>query len=485
MSFNPEESIQALCDDFQTLVAFATDEQGRAAQAVEAHLFNNLLKMGAQLLRLYFESQAAQQSKDPVPQADGVPLRYHGKRRRSYFSVFGKIHFERAYFYAAGAGGSTPLDDQLELPQACYSALLCDWACFAVTDQSYEASAALLAHILGVRLPKLAIEQIVARQAAAVAAFYAQKPPPKPEEEGPILVVQADGKGVPMRAPASQQVRRGKGDKRTKKKEAVVTALYSVDRYRRTPQQVAATLMRQGPQDDTVSRPVPEDKHLWATLSGKDAALVQLAQQAQRRDGAHIVDRVALTDGAIALQQRVAAQFPEFTLVLDVIHAVEYLWKAANALLGERHARRPQWVSQHLEAILSGEVAQVIAQLEHDLASRRLSVRRREAVETTIGYYRRNAGHMRYDVYLRRGWPIASGVVEGACRHLVKDRMEQSGMRWSREGAQHVLDLRAVRLNGDWSRYQGYLRQRKRAPYPEEAHVTPLVSEQPELRCAA
>lgn len=485
MSFNPEESIQALYHDFQTLVDFATDEQARTAKDVEAHLFSNLLKLGAHLLKLYFEGQAAQQSKDPLPQTDAPPLRYHGRRRRSYFSVFGKIHFTRAYFWAVGQGGATPLDDQLDLPEDCYSALLCDWACFAVTEQSYGASGALLEHILGVRLPKLSLEQIAARQAASVTTFYEHKPPPKPEEEGSILVVQADGKGVPMLAPALEQVRRSKGDKRTKKKEAVVTTLYSVDRYRRTPQQVANALMRQGEQGDTASRPVPQSKHLWATLSGKDAALAQLAEQAQRRDGAHIVDRVALSDGAIALQQRMAAHFPSFTLVLDLIHAVEYLWKAANALRGEHHPKRAHWVAQHLEALLSGEVAQVIADLEGDLASRRLSASRRKVVETTIGYYRRNAPYMRYAMYLRRGWPIASGVVEGACRHLVKDRMEQSGMRWSRAGAQSVLDLRAVRLNGDWALYQGYLQQRKRPHCPDEALVRPMVPEQPELRCAA
>lgn len=485
MSFNPEDSIQALYDDFQTLVDFATDAPSRSAKDVEAHFFKNLLKMGAHLLQLYFESQAAQQSKDPLPQSEGTPLRYHGQRRRSYFSVFGKIHFERAYFYTAGAAGATPLDEALDLPAHCYSALLEDWACFAVTEQSYGASQALLSHILGVRLPKLALEHLTVRAAAPVAAFYAHKPPPKPEEEGAILVVQADGKGVPMVAPALAQTRRSKGDKRTKKKEALVTALYSVDRYRRSPQQVLAALMRQGEQGDVSARPEPKDKHLWATLSGKDVALKHLAHQARRRDGDHIIDRVALSDGAIGLQQRIETHFPCFTLVLDLIHAVEYLWKAANALKGEQHPERIGWVKQHLEALLSGQVKSVIVALEGELACGDLSATKQEAVETTIGYYRRNARYMRYDVYLRRGWPVASGVIEGACRHLVKDRMEQAGMRWGLEGAQAVLDLRAVRLNGDWSAYQGYLQQRKRTSPQQGAACTLVATVQPELRRAA
>lgn len=480
MAFNPEESIQALCHDFQTLIDFTSDPQQHTVRDVEAHLFSNLLKLGARLMQVFFESQAQRQSTAPLAQADGPPLRYHGKRQRSYFSVFGKIHFERAYFYRPGGPGAVPLDHQLDLPDHCYSPLLCDWASFAATERSYGASQALFEHLLQLRLPKLALERIVGEQAAQVEAFYAQKPPPKPAQEGTILVVQADGKGVPMRGPAHPSARRGKGDKRTKKKEALVTALYSIDPYRRSPAQVTAALMRQTGLEPPQARPSPQGKQVWATLSGKDTALAHLRRQAKRRAGEHVVDRVALTDGAIALQQRMQTHFPDYTLVLDIIHAVEYLWKSANALKGERDPARTAWVQAHLERLLSGQIAEVITALEAEVADGALEASARAVVETTLGYYRRNAPYMRYAVYLRRGWPIASGVVEGACGYLVKDRMEQSGMRWSQEGAQSVLDLRAVRVNGDWSAYQSYLH--RQAACEDE---TACSREQDELRLAA
>jgi hypothetical protein len=59
------------------------------------------------------------------------------------------------------------------------------------------------------------------------------------------------------------------------------------------------------------------------------------------------------------------------------------------------------------------------------------------------GYLENNAHRMHYDVYLAAGYPIASGVIEGACRHFIKDRMERSGMRWTIERAQAMLDVRS------------------------------------------
>jgi len=79
-----------------------------------------------------------------------------------------------------------------------------------------------------------------------------------------------------------------------------------------------------------------------------------------------------------------------------------------------------------------------------------------KALATVIGYLENNREFMRYDVYLAAGYPIGSGVAEGACRHLVKDRLEQTGMRWARDGAQAMLYVRATYLNGDWEAFQDY-----------------------------
>ena len=199
------------------------------------------------------------------------------------------------------------------------------------------------------------------------------------------------------------------------------------------------------------------------TAPRRGVALARLADRALRRDGPQIVDRVALTDGAHALQDQMRAALPDHTLVLDIIHAVEYLWTAANALLGERHPDRTAWVRTHLLALLRGQLDTVIDALTTEAAEPDLAATKRDAVAVTIAYYRRNAPFMRYDQHLARGWPIGTGVIESACGHLVKDRMQQAGMRWTKDGAHAILDLRAIRLTNDWDAYWAFHRQRQHA----------------------
>ena len=180
-----------------------------------------------------------------------------------------------------------------------------------------------------------------------------------------------------------------------------------------------------------------------------------------QRDEPHIRARVALTDGAESLQQHMITAFPEHTLILDIIHASEYLWATATGLLGETSPLRTPWVAMKLDLLLTGQVGRLIAQLTAEATSATWTETQRTAIQRTIGYYVRHRAYMQYDRYLAQGWPIGTGVVEGACGHLVKDRMEQAGMRWTQDGAQAILDLRAVRINGDWDAYWQFHRQQQ------------------------
>jgi hypothetical protein len=457
MPSNSEVIVQQLHTDFHALLAYVSGPEAhiQTASSVELALFRRLLALGAALLKLFFLTRAAQRPAAPVT-ASRTHLRSHDQRPISSYSVFGKLQFARHYFIAPGHRGVCPLDAELSLPEHCYSDLLRDWATFATTDAAYRESQTTLERILGLSLSVQALETSVADTAQDILAFYDQPPTPAaPAARGPILVVQADGKGVPLvqSLPTAPLGRLGKGQKRSKKKEAVVTTCYTIAPYRRTPQDVVAALMRDPEQRDPPTRPRPIAKEVHATLEGKQVAMQRLATRVSQRLGPQIQERVALTDGAEALQERLLAQFPEHTLVLDIIHATEYRWDAANALLGETAPERTAWVRGHLEQVLRGRTEDVVTALEQIADDPGRSATQRTAVRTTAGYYRRNQPYMHYDVYLARGWPIGTGVVEGACGHLVKDRMEQAGMRWTQAGAQAVLDLRAVRLNGDWDAY--------------------------------
>jgi hypothetical protein len=306
MPSTAEPMIAQVQQQFQELVAYVTGPETRSSTAyeVELALFRRLLALGAALLRLFFVTRAAARPTGPVYSPDGTPLAYHDRRRTTYYSVFGKLAFHRPAYTAPGQPVRCPLDAALSLPARCYSDLLREWMAYGTTDEAYRETQTLLARILGLPLSVQALETTVAEDAVDVAAFYDRPPDPAaPASAGPLLVAQADGKGVPLvpAQPVPRPARRGRG-RPPASKEAIVTALYSIAPYPRTPEDVVAALLREADPPDPPARPRPISKEVRATLDGKEAVLTRLAQRAAQRDGAHIRHRVALTDGAEALQ---------------------------------------------------------------------------------------------------------------------------------------------------------------------------------------
>lgn len=479
MTSNPEMIIQDVRQEFEMLLDFVTGEQAHQATAdqIERGLFKLLLAMGAKLLGLFFVIRSEACSRAPIQNASGAILPYERDTKRVYYSIFGKLPLYRPYFYKKEVGGETPLDVALGLGEDRYSDLLREVADYLGVYNVYHKSGDILARLLGLKVSTGAIESNIADDAADVASYYAQKPPPKPTEEAEILVIQADGKGVPMvlEEPAEPQLRLGKGQKRGRKKEAMVTSVYTIAAHSRTPQAVVDSFFQPNPAAGQEHTPScrPQHKHIWATLDGKDAALARLAQQVASREGAHIVDRVALCDGYEPLQTRMTKQFPDFTLILDFIHADEYLWDVVNVLLGEQNPHRLEWMAQYTLKILSSQTQAVIATFQQMAQDKQYTAKQRTQLAKTATYFQRNLPYMDYHTYLKRGWPIASGVIEGACRHFVKDRCELSGMRWTQTGVENLLRLRAVAENGDWDEYHQFRKRQRHTrlygqPYPEQ-----------------
>lgn len=465
MSFNTEEIVQNIRVEFEFMLQEVQESDERTADDMERTLFKQMLGLGARLMLLFFRVRAAASPHTPIETEKGDELPYHSEKKRDYYSIFGKLPLERPYFYASGLSGTSPLDRELSLGDDCYSDLVREMAEYLGVDVPFAKVSQFFVRLLGQSLSTQAVSSMVWEDASDVEQYYAQKPAPAAADEAAILVVQADGKGVPMvrETAAVAKTRLGKGEKRSKKKEAIVTASYSIAPHPRTPEDVVASFFH--PQE--TQRPVsdrrirPQNKHVWATLAGKDAALQRLANHAERRDGDHIEQRVALTDGCDALQKRVEKHLSGYTLVLDFVHASEYLWNAANPLFGEKSPRRDRWVEHQAGQILSGHTDKVIADLQTLLHAPKRTKAQRTALTATITYFQRNKPYMHYDQYLAQGWPIASGVIEGACRHFVKDRCELSGMRWTQEGAENLLRLRAVAENGDWDDYHQFRKQQR------------------------
>jgi hypothetical protein len=499
MTSNSQEIIQEVHKEFDMLLEFVTGEQARTATAdqIEHGLFKLLLSLGAKLLTLFFVTRSQACSREPLQTQEGRTLPYHEDRKRIYFSIFGRIPIWRPYFYQRGGPGQSPLDAELSLGSDRYSDLLREMAEFLSVYVVYHKTTDILKRLLELTLSARTLQQTIADDAANVEAYYDQKPAPCPSSEAEILVIQADGKGIPMvlDRPTQPKVRLGKGQKRGRKKEAVVTSVYTIAATSRTPEEVVASFFDQDqadePQKTTQKRPQPRNKLVWATLQGKDTALDRLARQVTPRQGEHIQDKVALCDGCEALQSRLETRFPDFTLILDFIHANEYLWGVANSLLGEANEQRLAWMSAHTLRMLSGETEQLVAdfrQLAHDPQTN--SAQRKQLIKTAT-YFERNLPYMDYPTYLTNGWPIASGVIEGACRHFVKDRFELSGMRWTQDGAENLLRLRAVAENGDWDAYHTFRKHKRHirlygSPFPNHPATeiqalvrTPLTPTQP------
>ena len=205
-------------------------------------------------------------------------------------------------------------------------------------------------------------------------------------------------------------------------------------------------------------RPRPRAKRVWASLEREAWEVVADATlEAEHRDPEHVRPWVVLVDGAemqlANARAAAAARGVEVTVIVDIIHVVEYVWKAAHAFHRAASPELACWAWTRVQRILEGQARTVASSMRRAATVAGLSPEARKPVDTCAGYLRKYAQYLQYDRYLAAGYPIATGVVEGACRHLVRDRMELTGARWRLAGAEAVLKLRALRASGDFDAY--------------------------------
>jgi hypothetical protein len=393
-----------------------------------------------------------------VQRPDG-PVRHGYKRRhtRPVLTLFGEVRVTRMSYGAPGAAAIHPLDRQLRLPGRTWSYECQRRLLRAVVCSPFDEAISFFAEMSGTAVPKRSAEQLVREAAVDFDAFYAQRPAAavKPAR-GEILVAAIDCKGIPMVKPERtlRVVRRGKGQKANKKRMATVAAVHNQTPVLRTPQQVLDSLFLTDGRPDRQARPRPGHKRVWASLTAdKDTFINDVKAEMTRRDPRRRRTWVIVTDGERALQHRVADSFQSVTLILDYLHVAEKLWKAAHALYREGSPDAQAFVYQRAKRILEGHVDQVVKGLKLIITKRKLTGSKAKTLSDVAAYYRRNRERMRYDTYLANGWPIASGSVEGACKNLIRDRFERSGMRWTPETAEALLKLRALHLSNDFDAY--------------------------------
>jgi hypothetical protein len=459
------------------LTGFVSDaaRDGLPAHELERGVWQYLLRLGHELQGQYFALAGDGDCGETLKLADGrLVKRLPEPHSRPYQSIFGDFTLERVV-YGTREGQrieAVPLDARLGLPEERCSYLLRDWNQALVVENPYGQVDAVLERILGLKQSVASLETMTRTLAGAVAGYEATRPAPAPATGEQIVVLSADGKGVPLRKPADAPAiaahDHARGPKPDRKKMAVLGAAYQIDPHVRTPLAVVEALFRDPtvpPARPEARRPVPQQKRVCAVLPVAAAVAEALAPprpvevvfpwlqaEARHRDPDHQHPWVLLMDGQPSLWETAAATLGEAPRVeiLDLLHATGYLWEAVHLFHAPGSVMAQKWMKVLTLGLLRGMGTGVIGWLQHLAAQNELPAATRTRLAQIHDYFDRHRDRIHYHRYLAAGYPIASGVIEGACRHVVKDRMERAGMHWTLPGAQALLHLRCVALNDEW-----------------------------------
>lgn len=429
--------------------------------------------------RLDLQACREQRVAGGVSGADGVVrTRAESGRTRALSTVFGTVTVSRIAYRACGVPSLHPADAVLSLPVGKHSHGLRRLAAIEAARGSYEQATAAVERATGVRLGKRQLEQLAQSAAVDVPGFYAQiERETCPDTD--ILVLTFDGKGVVMRpgalraatAKAAKAAGRGKlatrlspGEKNGRKRMAEIAGVYDI-----TPEPRTAAEIITRPTKDRSGKPGPGEKKRprargkWLTASVTDdipAVVAAGFDEAARRDPDHRRPWVALVDGNTtqfeAIKAEAARRTVTVTIVVDFVHVLEYLWKAAWSFFDTGDPDAETWVADQATKILEGKATGVAAGIRRRATRFGYSTAERKNADTAADYLTRKKPYLDYHKALAEGWPIATGVIEGACRHIVKDRMDITGARWGLTGAEAVLTLRAILANGDFHDYWAY-----------------------------
>jgi hypothetical protein len=484
-------------ENFEKLLFDVENLPTSDAAAAERAILRWVLALGLQLLKRFFIRCDDEVRKAGAPMdSSGRKAAFKGRSNRLYQSVFGMIDIARNKYYSVDDKSMCPLDAKLNLPAGQLSFVLSDWLGSTACEEDFRESTALLNKVLGLDLNHMQSHRNLKLLGAEVGGYYAEKGPPDAQTEGSYLAIEVDGKGVrvvePERAEATaavegEKARLMKGQKRGHKRIATLALMFSFNPFPRTKEEMLKTLHKKWTKEESAvhmevvkelgERPrEARNTHCMAFLLDQAEAIAYGVRNLMLRDLSGEKPIIALVDGGNGLEDAIRNGLETEgmghrleAVILDIIHVIEYLWVAANAILGENAHNRLKWIETHILMILDSKVAEVVDVLQkhHDKAGTTKSACK--AIMRTIHYYQNHGHKMDYKDYLAKGFPISTGLVEGACGHLVKDRMERSGMQWTIEGAQAELDARAVKRNGDWDHFIHKIEEANRERYDSYA----------------
>jgi hypothetical protein len=475
-----DDGYGASCAMFGTVVAFLDSEE--AASLEHAELEDQLAQRSRELFCCLFQDHLDRRAQreprlEGVADAEGVGRpSVEAGHHRQLATIFGDVDVERLAYRCRGRANLHPADAALNLPAERYSHGLRRLAAIEASRGSFGDAVDAIARATGQHVGKRQVEELTRRAAVDIDDFYTAISR-EPAGDGDMLVISVDGKGIVMRPdslrPATEKAaarattklktRLSKGEQPNRKRLATVGAVYDTTPVPRQPTDVLASKAGDNPP------PAPKAKAKWMTASVADSAahvVGAVFDEAQRRDPHHRRRWVALVDGNQHQIDRLHAEAEqrgvEITIVVDLIHVLEYLWGAAWCFFSEADPAAETWMHERALAVLGGHATNVAAGIRRRATAARLSPSKRRKADLCAAYLANKAPYLNYPTALAAGWPIATGVIEGACRHLVKDRMDITGARWGLDGAEAVLELRALRTNRDFDTYWHFhLRQER------------------------
>jgi hypothetical protein len=492
-----EQTRREVESSVRKIVALGERSTGTAT-AVEEEVWAACLELGRAVMTSFFARRAAQ----PRPASyehDGARYEIAGRETTEVGTRFGKVEIAQPVGERSRAFGGRrdlPLMRELALPAGFTLPVvtlfgrLCAMMAFAQARELFRS-------LFGWSPSQRAVLRMVDATGEQAQPFLEQAAPP--EDDGEVLVIEADGKGAPAissreharrtqprsakasnrrharrsKRRANPRPRRGPGKKSKNAKVAAVGAIYTLRR------------------DANGKLEGPINKRVYATFKSYRALFKWLRDEADKRGyGTKKFTKVLfVADGAEVLWNLKKEFFPEAHECLDWFHAVEKLWAAGKAICrGTRRQREvlEAWVARMKKVLRAGKVRELLAELMQTLDDTPLTgpgnKYRREVLDRVINHFTENATRMRYKHLRSEDLPIGSGVIEGAVRHLVGVRLDGPGMRWGRDRAEAVLHLRCVLINGQWPTFETFLASRpgfrlRGRPVPTRTHdAKPVVT---------
>ncbi len=453
--------VSACREKFDQILSGVLQDKEQEAHRVEASIFKCLMELGLLLLRLFFTNHNLGDYGLTLETAKGTAER--GRLSdKSYYSIFGKLKVKR-YLYHLGEASFSPLDSMLNLPIRCYSHFLSEWVNWLNIQKAYGDTVAFLKKFLGLSLSVSAVETISQESALQYEAYYeGKKPLPHPDPVGEMTVVSFDGKGVPMikKEAAKIQAKLGKGEKRQKTKEALVGAKYTINATPRSPEEVAQNLVfpeRKSPEQHKEEK--AQDIREIASVEKPNREVMEELYEEIKDEAFEAHPLLGLIAGAKSLLNALEDVFHSIenkVIILDIIHVLEYIWVIAQLKYGEGSEVASHYVYEKLLLILKGNVSEYLHELRDERKEGSQKASQKETFSKVITYFENHQLSMKYAEYLANGYPIATGVVESACSHVVKARMELSGARWGIKGAETILRLRSIAKSRDWDAYWNF-----------------------------